>query len=118
MKDESTQPIAEAITPLVTPKKENGVGRDNFRRRNRLIVLALVVAFIFLIIGGGWLLHFLSKKPLQAQDAVNNPSPIETVAVGKSIEPPPEPTPQVDAAQLEIEKTNAEKKLAELGISS
>jgi hypothetical protein len=33
--------------------------------------------------------------------------------VEKTIEPPQEPTPQVDAAQLEIEKTNAEKKLAE-----
>jgi len=113
MKDVSTQPIAEAITPLTTPKQNNGAGRDNFRRRNRFKILALVGSFILLIIGGGWLLHFLSKKPLQAQDAENNPLPTETVAVEKNIEPPPEPTPQVDAAQLEIEKANAEKKLAE-----
>jgi hypothetical protein len=113
MKDKATQPIAEAITPLVTPKKGNGAGRDNFRRRNRFKILALVGSFILLIVGGGWLLHFLSKKPLQDQDAANNPLPTETVAVEKNIEPPPEPTPQVDAARLEIEKTNAEKKLAE-----
>ena len=113
MKNESTHPIAEAITPLVTPKKNNGADRKNFKRRNRIIVLALVATFIFMIIGGGWLLYFLSKKPLQAQDAANKPSPTETVAVEKTIEPPPEKAPQVDAAQLEIEKTNAEKKLAE-----
>ena len=113
MKDVPTQPIAEAITPLVTPKKDNGIGRDDLRCRNRLIVLALIGSFILLIIGGGWLLHFLSKKPLQAQDAANNPLPSETVAVEKTIELPQEPTPQVDPAQLEIEKTNAEKKLAE-----
>ncbi|MEX1347479.1 MAG: hypothetical protein AB1Z31_07120 [Desulfobacterales bacterium] len=113
MKDESTQPIAEAITPLVTPKKDNGAGRENFKRRNRIIVLALIGAFIFLIIGGGWLLYFLSKKPLQGQDAANKASPTETLAVEKTIEPTPEPTPQLDPAPLKIEKTNAEKKLAE-----
>jgi tetratricopeptide (TPR) repeat protein len=113
MKDVSTQPIAEAITPLVTPKKDNGTDRDNFRSRNRFIVLALVGSFILLIIGGGWLLYFLSKKPFQVQEAANNPSPTETVAVVKTIEPPQEPTTQVDPARLEIEKTNADKKLAE-----
>jgi len=113
MKDESTRPIAEAITPLVTPKKDNGTGRDNFRRRNRFKVLALICSFILLIVGGGWLLHFLSKKPFQGQESPNNPLPSETAAAGKTIEPPQEPTPPVDADQLEIEKTNAEKKLAE-----
>ena len=117
MKDVSTQPIAETIRPLVTPKKDNGAGRDDFRRRNRLIVLALIGSFILLIIGGGLLLHFLSKIPLQAQDAANNPLPTETVTVEKAIEPPQEPTPQVDPAQLEIEKTNAEKKLAEYRVA-
>ncbi len=113
MKNESTQPIAEAITPLVTPKKDNGADRENLNRRNRIIVLVLIVAFIFLITGGGWLLYFLSKKPFQAQDAANNSLPTETVVVEKTIGSPPVPTPQVNAAQLEIEKTNAEKKLAE-----
>ena len=56
MKNESTQPIAEAITPLVTPKMDNGAGRENFKRRNRIIVLALIGAFIYLIIGRGSLL--------------------------------------------------------------
>ena len=109
MKDESTQPIVEAITPLVTPKKGNGAGRDNFRRRNRIIVLALAGSFILLIIGGSWLLHFLSKKPLQTHDTANKPLPVEIEAVEKTIEPPPESTPKVDTAQLEIEKNNAEK---------
>ena len=53
MKDVSTQPIAETITPLGTPKKDGGGDRDNFSRRYRFKVLALVCSFILLIIGGG-----------------------------------------------------------------
>ena len=113
MKNESTQPIVEAITPLATPKKGSRAGGDNFKRRNRIIVWALVGSFILLIIGGSWLLHFLSKKPLQVHDTSSNPIPIETVAVEKTIEPPPETTAKVDTAKLEIEKNHAEKKLAE-----
>jgi hypothetical protein len=113
MKNESTQPIAEAITPLLTPKRDSGAARENSKRRNRIFILALVATFTFMIIGGGWLLYFLSKNPFQGQDATNKPSPAETVAVEKTIEPAPEPTPQLDPARLENEKINAETKLAE-----
>ena len=113
MKDESTRPLAEAITPLVTPKNNHGASRDNFRRRYRFKVFTLIVSFILLIIGGGWLLHFLSKKPLQGEMALKNPLPAETAATETTIEPPQEPAPKVDPAQLEIEKSEAEQKLAE-----
>ncbi len=110
--DEPTRPVAEAITPLVTPRNNNGAGRDNFRRRYRFKVLALICSFILLIISGGWLLHFLSKKPLQGEEALKNPLPAEIAATENAIEPPQEPAPQVDPAQLEIEKTETEQKLA------
>jgi tetratricopeptide (TPR) repeat protein len=113
MKDVSTQPIAETITPLGTPRKDDRTDRDKFRRRYRFKALALVCSFILLVIGGGWLLHFLSKKSLQPEESANSPIPAETVKVENTIEPPPEPPPHLDSAQLEMEKTNAEQKLAE-----
>ncbi len=113
MKYVSTQPIAETITPLGTPKKDGGAERDNFSRRYRFKALALVCSFTLLIIGGGWLLHFLSKKPLQPEEIANTPLPAETAKAESTIEPLQEPPPDVDPAQLEMEKTNAEQKLAE-----
>ena len=113
MKDISTQPIAETISPLGTPKKDGGGDRDNFSRRYRFKALALVCSFILLIIGGGWLLHFLSKKPLQPEETANTPLPAETVNAKNTIEPPQGPPPDVVPARLEMEKTNAEQKLTE-----
>ena len=113
MKDVSTQPIAETITPLGTPKKDSGADRDNVGRRYRFRVLALVFSFIVLIAGGGWLLHFLSKKSLQPETIANPSLPAETAKAENKIEPPQEPPPDVDPARLELEKANAEQKLAE-----
>jgi tetratricopeptide (TPR) repeat protein len=113
MKNVSTQPIAETITPLGTPQKGGGADRDNFSRRYRFKALALVCSFILLIIGGGWLLHFLSKKSLQPEETANSTLPAETVKSKNTIEPPQGSPPDVDPAQLEMEKTNAEQKLAE-----
>ena len=73
MKDVPTQPMAETITPLGTPKKDSRADRDNFSRRYRFKALALVCSFILLIIGGGWLLHFLSKKSLQPEESAKSP---------------------------------------------
>ena len=113
MKEVSSQPIAETITPLATPKKDGGADSDNFGGRYRFKVLALVFSFIVLIIGGGGLLYFLSKKPLQPEETANSPLPAETVKAENTIEPPQEPPPDMDSAQLEMEISNAEQKLAE-----
>ena len=113
MKDVSSQPIAQTITPLGTPKKDDRADRNNFSNRNRFKALALVCSFILLIIGGGWLLHFLSKKSLQPEKTSLSPLPAEAVKAENTIEPPPQPPPDADPAKLEIEKTTAEQKLAE-----
>ena len=113
MKYISTQPIAETITPLGTPKKDGRADRDNFSRRYRFKVLALVCSFILLIIGGGGLLHFLSKKSLEPEKTANSLLPTDTVKAENTIEPPQGPPPDADPAQLEMEKTHAEQKLAE-----
>ena len=112
MKDVSTQPIAETITPLGTPKKAGRADRDNFSRRHRFKILALVCSFILLTIGGGWLLLFLSKKSLQPEGSPNIPLPAETVKPENTIEPARQPPPDADPAKLEMQKANAEQKLA------
>jgi eukaryotic-like serine/threonine-protein kinase len=113
MKDVPTQPIVETITPLVAPKNGVGADRDDFKNRFRLKGLIVVCSFALLIVGGGWLLYFLSKEPLQPEEAETSPLPVETAAAENSIEPPQEARPEVDPARLEMEKTTAEQKLAE-----
>jgi len=112
MKDVPTQPMAETITPLGAPKKDSRADRDNFSRRYRFKALALVCSFILLIIGGGWLLHFLSKKSLQPEESESRPLPAETGKAENTIEQPQEPPADVDTAELQMEKANAEQKLA------
>jgi len=113
MKDVSTQPIAETITPLGTPKKGGGTDRNNFKFRHRLKALAIIGSFILLIIGGGWLLYFLSNKSPQPEENSNNPLPAEMLRSEDTIKAATESPPQVDSARLASEKTNAEQKLAE-----
>ena len=113
MKDVSHQPIAETITPLGAPKNGAGADRDGFKKRFRLKGLLVLGSFTLLIIGGGWLLYFLSKEPFLPAETTNNPLPAEAVRSEKAIETAPEPPPEVDPAQLEMEKATAEQKLAE-----
>ena len=113
MKDESTQPIAETITPLGTPRKKAGTDRDDFKRRYWLKGVIIAGAFLLLIIGGGWLLVFLSQKSPLPDKTANDPLPAETVKLEKPTEPVTKPPQAVDSARLELEKTTAEQKLAE-----
>jgi hypothetical protein len=112
-KDVSTQPVAESITPLANPKKDEGNGRDNHGSRYRFKALVLMCSFMLLIIGGGWLLHFLSRNPLEFQVPSNTPLSPVNKAPEKTIEPPKEPPPAVDPVKLGMERSAAEQKLAE-----
>ena len=113
MKDVSTQPIAEAIKPLGAPKRGAKTDRKSFKFRHRLKALAVVGSFILLIAGGGWLLYFLSKKsPLPEENSIN-PLPAQSLKSNDTIETATVSPPEVDFAQLESEKSNAEQKLAE-----
>src|SRR5210317_1107973 len=103
MKEVPTQPIAETITPLGTPKNGAKADRDDFKNRFRLKGLMVVGSFTLLIIGGGWLLYFLSKEPLLPAETKNSPLPANTVRSEITIETAPEPPPEVDLAQLQLE---------------
>ena len=114
MKDVSSQPATETITPLSTPQKNTGAYRDYHQPRHRFKVLALVGSLILLVIGGGWLLHYLSKNPLQLEEATNSRLPAKTRVEEKTVQRPKEPPPPTeDPARLIMDKENAEQKLAE-----
>lgn len=114
MKDDSSRPATETITPLSTPKKNTGAYRDYNQPRHRFKVLALVGSFILLVIGGGWLLHYLSKNPLQLEKTINSRLPAKTKIEEKTVQRPEEPPPPTeDPARLIMDKEDAEQKLAE-----
>ena len=113
MKDVSTQPIAETIKPLGAPKRGAETDRKSFKFRHRLRALAVVGSFILLITGGGWLLYYLSNKSPLPEEIEIHPLPAETVRSDDRIESAAASPPQLDSAQLESEKSNAEQKLAE-----
>jgi hypothetical protein len=61
---------AQTITPLnVTGINNKAKGADD-RRRNWLKALVLMFGLVLIIIGGGVLLHFLSKNPDQPQKTI------------------------------------------------
>jgi hypothetical protein len=114
-KDASTRPISETITPLSAPTpKSTGTETDSSKRQHRKIFLALLVTLALLITGGGWLLYYLSKNPVQTDMAAKDRSPAPVKAEKKTTAPPQkQQPPEVDPAQLAKAKANAEQKLAE-----
>jgi hypothetical protein len=114
-KDASTRSTIETITPLsaLTPKS-TGADTDNFKRHDRKIILLLIVSLVLLVTGGGWLLHYLSNNPLQADNATKNrpaaPAKVEKSSTGPA---PAQPPPAADPVQLAKEKENAEQRLAD-----
>jgi hypothetical protein len=111
--DVSSQPTAETIIPLGTPKKGKGVAHDNFKSLYRFKALTLVCSFILLIAGGGWLLHFLSKKSFQPAETENSALPAEPIKAENNIDPLQKPPTEVAPAQLAADKTHAEQKLGQ-----
>jgi hypothetical protein len=113
-KDASTRSTIETITPLSAPTPKNtGADTDNFNRQHRIKILALLGSLVLLVIGGGWLLHYLSKNPLQTGAVTNIPSPAPVDVKKKSADSPQEQSgPKIEPEQLAREKETAEQKLA------
>ena len=113
-KDESNRATIETITPLSTGTFNHKADAGDTRsRRHRIIILALLVSLALLVIGGGWLLHYLSRNPLQTENITETSPPlpvkIEKQPIQRQPEPPmPAATPEKMAAQKEA----AEQKLA------
>ncbi len=105
---------AEIITPLKVTPRTGRSGSSLNMRSNMIKALTVGSAFIFLVAGGWWLLHYLSNRspeepPLQQTvSQPNQPLP------DKSQEQPANiPEAVSDPANLAAEKEQAEQKLAE-----
>jgi predicted TPR repeat methyltransferase len=114
-KDASTRPAIETITPLSAPGIK-GHGADPSPRNkgpwNTLLIL--LGALVLLVIGGGWLLYYLSQNPLQPDRVAGDPLPAPVAVRPIPVEPQPkQPAPAAAAENLAIEKEAAEQKLAD-----
>ena len=115
-KDESNRSTIETITPLTAPAlKSKGANTHSPNRQHRIIILALLGALVLLVSGGGWLLYYLSKNPLQPGPVTDLPSPAPADVKKKSAEPPKkQPIPAAEPEHLAREKETAEQGLAGL----
>ena len=114
-KDESNRATIETITPLpATGFNRSGGASDAPRRRQWLIVLALLGSLTLIIIGGGWLLHYLSRNPIQTENITNiSPPPPAQMKTEPVQRQPEQPTAAVAPEKLAAQKKAAEQKLAD-----
>lgn len=114
-KDESNRATIETITPLsATPFKRSGSGTDAHSRRQWIMILTLLGSLALLVIGGGWLLLYLSRNPLQPEDITKVSPPLPAQVETKPIKRQPEPpVPAVVPEELAAQKEEAEQKLAD-----
>jgi serine/threonine protein kinase len=116
------QPTAKTVIPMqVSTSYRTKQGPEDARRHNFFKILVLVTVFAGLIAGGGLLLYFLSKHPLETT-AVVDPQPEPQVQAEKKAAQPPQKQPEAlpdatgvatDPAQTAQQRQAAEQKLAE-----
>ena len=89
-------------------------GPEDARRQNFFKILLLATVFTGLIAGGGLLLYFLSKQPLETAGGVE-PQPEPQVQAEKKADPAPQAQPEEtpDPAVTARQKQAAEQKLGE-----
>ena len=105
---------AEIITPRKIPAKDKKVGGADARRQNLIKVFGLVSVFVMILIGGGWLLHYLSKHPVDTAKKIEPDSIAHTRAEQKPGPIPIEkPSDTLDPAELDRQKREAEQGLAQ-----
>lgn len=113
-KDISNRSRAETIIPLSVPIKNRGTDPDGLQRRHRFGIIILISAVIILVAVGAWLLHYLSKNPLQPQPITIKPPTHQPQPAPAAVSPPDTPPPPaVDPEKLVRDKQAAEQKLAE-----
>lgn len=104
----------EMIAPVSVIPTKSRKGLPVTLRRNRIKGTALVIAFVFLLVGGFWLWHYLARqhgrqpgpeKPVSEQNQSESEKTVEPAEVL------PKTTP--DPTRLAAEKKEADKKLGE-----
>ena len=105
----------EVITPLEVTITKKKVARSGATRMHKVTFALIGMSFIVLLIGGLWLLDYLSKNPvltefISMEEVIPKPQPESLLAEI----PVPESVDAIDTAQSAQEKENAEQKLADL----
>jgi len=86
-KDVPTRPTIETITPLTAPAiKSKRAGTDNSHKHHHLKIFALIASLIMLVIGGAWLLYYLSQNPPRTRETTGAPSPVPANGLKKPVE--------------------------------
>jgi hypothetical protein len=113
--DESKRATIETITPLSAAAFKRNEGATAVRRRRQwMTILVLLGSLALLVIGGGWLLYYLSRNPLQTKDITKIAPPPPAQVKQKAVQRQPEqPTAAVAPEKLSAQKEAAEQKLAD-----
>jgi serine/threonine protein kinase len=112
------EPLLKSETEIIMPQrvsvKDKKPIRSDDKRRHFFGTLGLVSAFLLVLAGGGWLLHYLSNHPVEPVNKVEPkiqpmPQP-KALPAQEAIIPPPETE---DPAKLAAAKQTAEQKMVE-----
>jgi serine/threonine protein kinase len=105
---------AEIITPRKVPAKDKNADGAYDRRQKLVTVFALASAFVVILIGGGWLLHYLSKHPVDTAKVIEPRTIAQPQAEQKPAQiPKGQPSETPDPAELAQQKQEAEQRLAQ-----
>lgn len=111
-KDAPTPATAEIITPLSVSGKKRRSDEDPGQGYRRTLIV-LICAMVGLVVGGFWLLRYLSKNQLPSSSVTTGTPSGHSKPEEKAAAPPSEPPPAADPARLAAGKVEAERKLAE-----
>ena len=113
-KDASNRSRAETIIPLSVSIQNKGTDQGRLQRRHQFGIIILTSALIILVAVGAWLLHYLSKNPLQPQPVTEQQSAKQPEPAAQAVtQPEAPPRPDADPEKLALDKQAAEQKLAE-----
>ena len=112
------EPILKSDTEIIMPRrvavKEEKPIRLDEKRRHFLSIVGLLSAFLLVLAGGGWLLHYLSvhpAKPVKISQPTIQPIPRPEASPAQEATVPPSETE--DPAKLAAAKQAAEQKMGE-----
>jgi hypothetical protein len=114
-KDESNRPTIETITPLSAAEFNRNRSLSDARRSRQWIkIIALLGSIALLVIGGSWLLYYLSRNPLQTEDAAKGLPALPSEVKKKPARSQPEqPVSAVAPEKRAAAKEAAEQELAD-----
>ena len=112
--DRELEHNAEIITARKIPVKDKTADGADDRRQNLFNVFTLAIVFVMILLGGGWLLHYLSKHPVDKAKVIEPRSIVQPQAEQKPVQKPIEKaSDRPDPAEIARQKQGAEQRLAQ-----